>query len=78
MHLSRVQASVSVPGVVLAEGGIDTTEIVTARLSEESLSQASALYARKGAMCRDYVLPKPQKSSLPKQTFGWYREEELT
>ena len=60
MHLSRVQASVSVPGVVLAEGGIDTTEIVTARLSEESLSQASALYARKGAMCRDYVLPNPK------------------
>ena len=42
-----------VPGVLLAEGGINTAEIVTARLSEESLSQATALYARKGERCRN-------------------------
>lgn len=41
-------AYVPVTGVVLAEGGINTTETVTARLSEESLRQATALYARKG------------------------------
>ena len=41
-------ACVSVIGVVLAEGGINTPETVTARLSEESLRQATALYARKG------------------------------
>ena len=35
-------------GVVLAEGGINTPETVAARLSEESLRQATALYARKG------------------------------
>ena len=48
---SHIQTSGVVPGVLLAEGGINTAEIVTARLSKDSLSQATALYARKGARC---------------------------